>query len=183
MTDRSVISRSWEWLWATTNRHEVMKDLADTRWDRLRTPRALRALTALALIVMFAGPVLVWFLQDPLGLIPLALVASVFVTWFLLRRAVRLVADAPDDALDERLEAIRNRTYLGAYRAFGGVVWLIATVFLIWSIVEIRAGIVSVSLELTWPQVNALIWFVFGQVMLWPSVVLAIALQKKDVSL
>lgn len=183
MSAQSPFARWWDSLWATATRYGVMRDLADTRWDRLRTPGGLRLLIFVAFSVMFAGPPVVWFVEDPLGLVTLAFVVSVFLTWFLLRRAVRLIPDAPDEALDERLMAIRDRAYLGAYRAFAGLVGLIAAVFLVWSIAEIRAGVISASLSMTWPQVNAVIWFVFAQILLWPSVVLAIALQRKDVSI
>lgn len=38
------------------------------------------------------------------------------VGWVLLNRAVRLIAEAPDQALDERLVAVRNAAYRTAYR-------------------------------------------------------------------
>ena len=50
--------------------------------------------------------------------------ATVLPSYLLIRGAVRVVADAPDDLLDERLVALRNRSYLVAYR------WL-ALVFLL----------------------------------------------------
>lgn len=182
MMAKILPERVSEWLWWTTDRKGVMKNLADTKWNWLRTASGLKTLVVASLFVMFAGPTIVWFVNDG-GVLTLVLVASIFSVWFLLRRAVRLVADAPDDALDERLEAIRNRAYLGAYLAFANVVSVIATAFLIWSIAEIRAGVMSVGLLLTWPQVNAVIWFVLGQVLLWPSVLLAIALLRKKVVL
>ena len=49
---------------------------------------------------------------------------TAFLSYLLIRGAVRVVADAPDDLLDERLVALRNRSYLVAYR------WL-ALVFLL----------------------------------------------------
>ena len=101
-----------EWLWRTTSPGEVTKDLSDTRWNWLRTPRGLTVVIAVSSFILFIAPVIVWFLDDGIGFIPLSMVAGVFVAWFLLRRAVRLVADAPDDALDERQIGIRNRTYL-----------------------------------------------------------------------
>ena len=49
----------------------------------------------------------------------------IFAFWFLLRQSVRLVADAPEEALDERLIQIRDRSYVIAYR------WL-ALLVIIW---------------------------------------------------
>lgn len=172
-----------EWLWQTANSREVMKNLSDTRWDWLRTPRGLSAVIALSLFVVFAAPVIVWFVDDGVGILPLVMVAGVFASWFLLRRAVRLVPDAPDAALDERLIGIRNRTYLSAYRAIAGVLGVIATALLYWSIVEIRAGSLVATFSLTWPQANALVWFVFAQIMLMPSLTLAVGLRRRKVQL
>ena len=172
-----------EWLWHTTSPSEVTKDLSDTRWDWLRTPRGLTVVIGLSLFILFVAPVIVWFVDDGIGFVPLSMVAGVFVAWFLLRRAVRLVADAPDDALDERLIEVRNRTYLSAYRAIAGVLGLIVTALLFWSIVEIRAGTPAATFSLTWPQANALVWFVFAQIMLMPSLTLAVGLRRRKVQL
>jgi hypothetical protein len=48
-----------------------------------------------------------------------------FLSYLLIRGAVRVVADAPDDLLDERLVALRNRSYLVAYRWLGLVFLLV----------------------------------------------------------
>ena len=183
MNRKVSLSAINEWLWHSTSPREVTKDLSDTRWDWLRTPRGLTVVIALSLFILFVAPVIVWFVDDELGLVLLAMVAGVFVAWFLLRRAVRLVADAPDDALDERLIEIRNRTYHSAYRAIAGVLGLIATVLLFWSIVEIRDGSPAATFSLTWPQVNAIVWFVFAHIMLLPSLTLAVALRRRKVQL
>lgn len=183
MTRKNLLSRVNDWLWQTTSKQEVTKELSDPKWDWLRTPRGLTAVIALSLFILFIAPVIVWFVEDGIGFAPLVMVAGVFVTWFLLRRAVRLVADAPDDALDERLIGIRNRTYLSAYRAIAGVLGVIATALLFWSIVEIRAGVPAATFSLTWPQANALMWFVFAQIMLMPSLTLAVGLRRRKVQL
>jgi hypothetical protein len=172
-----------EWLWRTTSPGEVTKDLSDTRWNWLRTPRGLTVVIAVSSFILFIAPVIVWFLDDGIGFIPLSMVAGVFVAWFLLRRAVRLVADAPDDALDERQIGIRNRTYLSAYRAIASVFGLIATALLFWSIVEVRAGVPAATFSLTWPQANALVWFVFAHIMSMPSLTLAVGLRRRKVQL
>ena len=46
------------------------------------------------------------------GILPLA-------TWWSARASARVIADAPDELLDERLIAIRNAAYLEAYRLLG----------------------------------------------------------------
>ncbi len=164
-------------------RHHIAKGLADTRWDGLRTPLGLGLVIALSVVVLFVAPVIVWFVEDPIGLIPVGFVGSVYLTWFLLRRVVRLVTVAPDGALDERLIAIRNRTYLLAYRAMAGVFGLLAGALLVWSIVEIRSGAPAASFSISWPQVNALIWFVLAQILLMPSLTLALGIRRRKVQL
>lgn len=48
MTRKNLLSRVNDWLWQTTNKNEVMKDLADTKWDWLRTPRGLDTVITIA---------------------------------------------------------------------------------------------------------------------------------------
>lgn len=149
MKERSVLSRANAWLRETTEWKGVKKDVADTRWDWLRTPSGLAILIGCTIAFLYGRPVAVWFFDDGIGLVPLLLVGAIFAVWFLLRRAVRLVADAPDDALDERLVAICDRMYL----------------------------------SVTWSQVNAVVWFILGQILVLPSLVLAVVLRQRKVRL
>ena len=164
-------------------RRGVVRELDDTRWDWLRGPLGLRMVVALSIVVLFVAPVVVWFVEDRWGLVTLAFVASVFLTRFLLRRAVRVVMDAPDHALDERLIAVRNQAYFVAYRAIAGVMGTGASLLLLWSIVEIRSGAQVADLSFSWPQVNALLWFVLAQVVLLPSLALAMSIHRRKVQL
>ena len=183
MNRKVSLSAINDWLWQTTSRREVTKDLLDTKWDLLRTPRGLTAVIGLSFFVLFVAPVIVWFVDDGIGIIPLAMVAGVFAVWFLLRRAVRLVADAPDDALDERLLAIRNRIYLSAFRALATVLAVLGIAVLVWAFQADDSGVMTMTLSLTWPQTNAVVWFLYGQILLWPSLALAIALRQRKVRL
>ena len=183
MTRKSLPSKVNDWLWQTTNKNEVMKDLADTKWDWLRTPRGLDTVITIAFFTLFVAPVIVWFVDDGIGIIPLVMVVGIFAAWFLLRRAVRLVADAPDEALDERLVAIRNRIYLSAYRALATVLGFLGVAILIWAFQADVSGIMTSTLSLTWSQINAVVWFFYGQILIWPSRALAIALRRRKVLL
>ena len=98
---------------------------------------------------------------------------SLFSWWFvlaiaaylLLRASVRVVADAPDELLDERLVAIRNRAYLLAYR------WLALIMFLVFGYM---AGFAAADVG---PLTGQALWF--GALLLFfvasslPSMVLA----------
>jgi len=181
MNRKVSLSALNEWLWQTTSSEYVQKDLSDTKWNWLRTPRGLTVVIAVTFLVVFVAPVIVWFVDDGVGILPLVMVAGVFGVWFLLRRAVRLVADAPDDALDERLIAIRNRVYLSAFRALATVVPVMAAALLVWAFQADDGGVLTLSL--TWPQLNAVVWFLFGQILVWPSLALAIAMRRRKVRL
>jgi len=183
MKEKSMVGRINDWLWQTTDRRAVTRDLADTRWDWLRRPRGLDAVIALSLLALYAGPVAVWFIDDGIGILVLVLVASIFGVWFLLRRAVRLVADAPDEALDERLIAIRDRIHLSAYRSLGSLMSVGLVAILAWSLWSGEEEGLSVAFSVTWPQTNAVVWFVLGQIIVSPSLALAIALRQGKVRL
>lgn len=84
------------------------------------------------------------------------------VAYVLLRRLVLESADLPDDRLDEREIAVRDRSYLQAYRLLGGAV----AVSLVLAIVDDAVGGVVAS----WNQVLAGLLFLS---MVLPSAVLA----------
>ena len=63
------------------------------------------------------------FVDSPLGgVVRVAAILASFGTYVLLRRAVQTAADLPDDQLDERELALRDRSYLHAYRLLGAAV-------------------------------------------------------------
>jgi len=41
----------------------------------------------------------------------------------------------------------------------------------------------AASVYLTWPQANALIWFVFAQILLMPSLTMAVGIHRRKVQL
>lgn len=183
MTRKSVWGRVNDWLGQATSSSGAMRNLTDSRWDKLRTPRGLWSVISFTLIILTAGPVIVWFVDDGYGIIPVVFVASIFAAWFLLRRSVRLVADAPDDALDERLIPIRNRSYLTAYRALGIVIGPMIAILLWGASADALSGTLSPTFSLTYPQVNAALWFVMALLLLLPSLSLALAIARRKVRL
>lgn len=106
----------------------------DRRWGWLCRPGMRRALvianpvswvltiygaTDLPLNLGFDDSALSWW-----GLIPIPL-------WLAVRRSVRLIADAPEELLDERLVALRDRAYVSSYRNLAGGVGLVAVLVII----------------------------------------------------
>ncbi|HXV92360.1 MAG TPA: hypothetical protein VD813_03605 [Pseudonocardia sp.] len=61
----------------------------------------------------------------------LAVIAALAGLWVALRRATRLVTEAPDDALDELLVRLRNECFREAYGVLGTAAMLLAVVLII----------------------------------------------------
>ena len=148
----------------------------DTKWDGIRTSRAQRILVALGVISLIASPVVFWFedyLKPGIGILT---IIPIFLIWWLLRISVRLVADAPDEFLDELQLQQRDRTYLHSFRILAGVSSAIAVTLMI---VVISMDVVTVGdveryrLDLTFGQVNAVVWAILGSIILVPNLVLA----------
>lgn len=86
-----------------------------------------------------------------------------------LRRAIRWVADAPSDALDELFRRIQGECYTAAYQLVGTLVVVCAAVLLLVGGVPGSAGVP--------PQVAQLLaWLLFGVTFGAPSVVTALTL-------
>lgn len=159
--------------WASASVEAVEKQLNDTRWDGLRTPVAKRALLWASNLILLVGTGFLFTVGDsPLAGFALVHILLIGVSWFLLRQAVRLVADAPEEALDEMLLQQRNRSYLTAYRWLASVATLLVIALMGYAIgsdfSEGSDGF-NYSLEFTWPQVQALFWLVTGYALMLPS--------------
>jgi len=155
----------------------VRKQLSDTKWDGLRTRGALRFLVFGTNITMIAGTVFLFRVGDSgwASLIILYVIA-IFVFWFLLRTAVRLIPDAPDRALDERLIQERNSVFHRAYQYLFGVSAALAGALLGYSVGQDFGNDsdgFNYTLQLTWPQINAIFWLVFGYAYMLPSLIMA----------
>jgi hypothetical protein len=87
------------------------------------------------------------------------------VLWFVLRRATRLVVDAPATDLEDRLVRLRDRLFVLAYQLLAVVTLGVAVVLFLAS----RGG-------LSEPVATALAWAGFGSALGLPLVVAAVAL-------
>lgn len=148
----------------------------DTKWDALRTSRAQRALVILGSLSLIASPLAFWFegvIKTGIGILS---VIPIFLIWWLLRISVRLVADAPDEYLDEFQVKQRDRTYLYAFRIFAGIATSLAIAVMVVIIsmdVQVVGDVELYELSLTFGQVNAGIWAILGSTILLPNMVLA----------
>ena len=158
--------------------------MVDTKFDRLRTPAAKRLLVVLGALLLVGAAVLYWF-EDSLFIGAGFLgVLAVFTVWWLLRLSLRLVADAPDEALDEFQVRQRDRTYLDAYRALGSIMSALAVglMLLVISTDVVESGSVEhYQLSLTFGQVSAIIWLVLGSTLLIPNLTLAWSQAKRGI--
>lgn len=99
------------------SRSEVEQSLADRRPSRLRDQGPRRVLVLVAAAVMVALVLTAFITQNKFKSYAVAVLLVVGLTlFFQLRKAVRLVSDAPDELLDERQIALRNAAHTVAYR-------------------------------------------------------------------
>lgn len=171
--------------WSTASAKEVEKQLNDTKWDGLRTLGAKRfLLIASNAVILFGTGFLIAVGDNAWAAYSLIHIVFIFAFWFLLRQSVRLIADAPDEALDERTIRQRDRSYLIAYRwmamfAFGVATALMAYAIFTDSLTESDGF--NYQLSFTWPQVQAIFWLIFGYSFMLPSMaMISLELRKSS---
>ena len=162
---------------ATANPESVKKQLSDTKWDGLRTKSALRFLVIGANLTIVVATIFFFNVGDNIwSSLMIVYIALLFIFWFLLRKAVRLIPDAPDKALDERLLQERNSTYHRAYQILVAISAVLAGALLGFSIAkdfENDEQIFNYVINLTWPQINAIFWLIYGYAFMLPHLVMA----------
>lgn len=164
-------------LTATASPKSVEKSLYDTKWNGLRTHRALRFLVVSSNIALWGGTVFLLNVGDNVwSSYTLIHVLLLFVFWFLLRQAVRLIPDAPAVSLDERMNQERNQNYFTAYQALAGMAFLIAVIFMLYVVMQDASATsdgFNYTINFTWPQSQAVFWFIYFYVFALPSMVTA----------
>ena len=168
--------------WASASVESVEKQLNDTRWDGLRTASGKRVLLWGSNIMILFGTGYLWLVGDSgWAAYSLIHILLIFVFGFLLRQSVRLVADAPEEALDEMLIQLRDRSYLVAYRWLSVLAFLAASALLAYSIFsDFQDGSDGFNylLAFTWPKVQAVFWLIGAYVFMMPSMAM-ISLELK----
>jgi hypothetical protein len=141
--------------------------VSETRRPGTVAPRGRRTLVAygyVAAVAVAAGAAL-----GLRGTVSAAVQLVAFVAmaaqWFLLRRATRLLVDAPGTELGQRLERLRDRLFVLAYQMLAVVALGIAVVLFLAS----RGGLAE-------PVATALAWAAFGSALGLPLVVAAVSL-------
>jgi hypothetical protein len=163
--------------WASASVKAVEKQLSDTKWDGLRTPTARRTLVIASNLVLLLGTAFLFVVGDnEWALYTLIHILLIGACWFLLRQSVRLVTEAPVEALDERLQRKRDTAYLFAYRFLTMVVVLVAigamVVAISMDITDSSDGF-NYTISFTWPQVQGVFWLLYGYAFMLPAMVLA----------
>ena len=175
---------SGDGLWASASAKSVEKQLNDTKWDGLRTSGAKRFLLISSNIALIGGTVFLLQVGDNgWSAFSLIHILLVFVFWFLLRQSVRLVSEAPDEALDEMLLQKRNQSFVIAYRWLSTISFGAVTALMVYAIVvdfETNGDGFNHLLSFTWPQVQALFWLVFGYSFMLPSMAMLSQELKKE---
>jgi hypothetical protein len=143
--------------------------MRDTTWDWMRTRRARLTIVGVMVALLVAVPV-AWLTLPALA--ALGVIAIAAVVWWALRMSVRVVADLPEDYLDERQARVRDRAYVDAYRWFAGITLLAATVALVWFVATSENDVITV--DITWAGAMAVFWAFEGLALTLPSIVVAL---------
>jgi hypothetical protein len=144
--------------------------MADTRFQRLRT-RPARMGLATAMVVLLAVIPATWILLGGIAGVIAVIVGA--VVWWLLRMSVRLIADLPEEHLDERQSEVRNRGYVEAYRWLGGLVVVVASAGVI-SFIVLGEDPDTWKIALNYNTLMGLFWMLEGAALSIPSIVLAV---------
>lgn len=151
----------------------VEQNLNDTRWDGLRSIRAKRFLLWGSNISIWFGTGFLIGVGDNLwATYSLIHILLIFAFWFLLRTSTRLVADAPDEALDEMMIGRRDRAHVLAFRFFAALTFTAGTALMVFAVVtdfHPDSDGFTYLLALTWPQVQAIFWAIFAYATMLPS--------------
>ncbi len=144
--------------------------MSDTKFQALRTRPARIALSAVMIALIVTLPV-IWVFA---GLIPgvIAVIAAALV-WWMLRLSVRLVADLPEQYLDERQTELRNRAYVESYRWFAGVVVLLSSAGLL-AFIVLGENPDTWNITLSYNAVMGLFWMLEAAALSIPSIVYAL---------
>jgi hypothetical protein len=148
----------------------VDRIMSDTRFQSLRTRRARLALAA-AMIALIAVIPAAWIVIGSIAGIVAVLGGA--VVWWILRLSVRLVADLPDEYLDERQTLLRDRTYLEAYRWLAALVITLAAAALL-AFIVLGQDPDTWKVALGYNTVMGIFWMLEAAALSIPSIVLAL---------
>ncbi|MGA1670324.1 MAG: hypothetical protein ACO39F_05485 [Candidatus Nanopelagicaceae bacterium] len=160
-------------IWGNASVKSVAKQLDDEKWNGLRTREAKLFLLIGSNVYMFAASIFLLLVGDsPWATFSLIHILLIGVFWFLLRTSSRLVAEAPDAALDERMIQLRNWAYLWSYRwlSFMTTIALITVmIFVIVNDMAPESDGFNYRIEFSWPQMQAIWWLFLGYSLMLPS--------------
>jgi len=164
----------WQMMWRQgSSRASVDKELDDVRWDGLRTRGSKIFLLVGSNFVLIVGTVALFLMDDtPWTAYVLIQIALIFINWFMLRKSVRLIADAPEEFLDERLVQVRNKAYVLAYQLLGGLLLTALTALLVFAIVtdfSPDSDGFTYEVRVTWTQLQGTFWLFCGYALMLPS--------------
>lgn len=119
------------WIEGVTER-EVVRSLNDENPSRLRTRNVRRTLVVLvAALAVALGFLALWPDTKVRTYLEFASIASLIGGYLLLRKSVRLIADAPNELLDERQIAVRDAAHTVAYRILAIVSVIFVLLFIL----------------------------------------------------
>lgn len=146
-------------------RDKSARELNDTRFDRFRTRGGRRLVVGAWAIAVAALVTAGWF--DEVLVVAAALLAVIGASW-VLRRTVRGMADLPEEVLDERMDATRNRAFRRAFITLSAIT--IAVLWIYW----VAADSSRIAWDIEARHIEALMWLVVGVASGLPSAIIAL---------
>lgn len=128
------------WIEGVTER-EVVRSLNDENPSRLRTRKFRRTLVVfLAAVALALGVLALWPDTKVRSYLEFAGIAALIWMFLLLRKSVRLIADAPNELLDERQISVRDAAHTVAYRILALVSVIFVLLFILADAAETLSG-------------------------------------------
>lgn len=106
-------------------RNEVLKSQSDTRFNFLRTRKSRRLLVFVLAVLTVLVSISSLLPNKAASYVGTLGGLLLLFGYLLIRTSVRHIADSPDELLDERQIALRDRSYLHAYRIISSVFTLV----------------------------------------------------------
>lgn len=144
--------------------------MTDTKFQVLRS-RSSRLALSVAMIALIVLIPAVWILLGSLAGVIAVIIGA--VVWWLLRMSVRLVADLPEEFLDERQSTLRNRAYVESYLWFAAVVIVLASAGIL-AFIVLGEDPDTWRVALSYNAVMGIFWMLEAAALSIPSIVLAL---------
>jgi serine phosphatase RsbU (regulator of sigma subunit) len=173
MTDQT--DKKIYWLEGVTKK-EVIESLTDAKPSIFRNQKNRKVLVAMLSLSIILLSMTIFIEQPKIkSYAEFILMAAIVIFYLILRKAVRLLADAPTELLDERQIKLRNNAYLYAYR------WMIYIAIAYFVLYILVGSQVSNSIVPEFkPHISSSLFSICAWMAVLPSMVIAWVTPSED---